>query len=1132
MKKNLLFKKINFLRIKLKAVSLIIALILLINMGYSQNLTPSLSHQIKNNKISLRISNTSLRSILIELQHKSNMGIAFMDNGLIDSFQDMSIDVKNMSTEEALNILLKNTGLTYKIQNNSINIIKIPQVEEKKNFSLQGVVINKENNQVIVGATVLIHNTSEGAISNGKGEFEINVKIGDVLDISYVGMKPMQHKVTSTKNNIKIIMEVDAIAVENVVILGQANISRKSFTGNAKTIKGEDLLKVSRTNVIKALQSFDPSFKIAENIQFGSDPNALPDVYIRGRSSLGAMELNDDALSKNNLTKNPNTPTFIMDGFEVNIQKVYDLDPNRIQSMTILKDAAATAMYGSRAANGVVVITTIPAKDGELRVNYNLTTTMEIPDLSGYDLMNSKEKLNAEVLAGVYTPADNEDLHVNAYRYLDRWNSIYVENVDTDWKSLPLRTAFKHKHSLTVDGGNSGIQYGFNMNYTGDNGVMRGSNRNNAGAELYLQFVFGSFNIRNSVSYTSSWSNDSPYGDFGDYTHKLPYNKYKDEQGDLIRELIYGGTNNSMNPMYEAELGNFSKSSYEELIDNLEIRWSINEYLRATGSLSFTKRWDESNRFVDPLSISSSSQISADNLFTGDLYTGTGGSFDMSARFGLSYNRSLDKHNINFNLNGEILQASADSFSAHYIGFGSSDLNSINHASELYAKPTSNKSESRSAGVTGIFNYSYDNIYLADFSARYEGSSMFGENQKAAPFWAGGFGVNIHNYEFMKGVTAISRLKVRASYGQVGNINFPPYAAQNYYTSMYDDWYATGFGTKIDYLGNPDLKAEKTNTLDAGIDMSFLSDRLKVVATYYNKTTVDMINDVTVPSSSGFVVYKDNLGKVKNIGYELEIYATLVQKKDFNLVVNANFATNKNTLIEIAESLKNYNDKVDGFYDDYEYNNNDIKYTKPFLKYEEGGSLTSIFGMQSLGINPATGQEIYRDRHNNIVYDWESSQQAILGNTEAKGQGNFGLNARYKNISLYASFSYEFGGQRYNNTLVDYVENVDIENSNADKRVLTDRWKKPGDISPLKDIADNSRTRSSSRFVQDYNLLSLNSVSIQYEFADRIAKSLHLERLRIEASASDIFRLCSVKQERGLSYPFARAFNFSLMVNF
>lgn len=1133
MKKKLFFRSLN--KVKRNFILPIIAISLLVNTGYTTELSPNLLYQFKNNKVSIKVLNKSLRSILIELQHKSGMGIAFIDNGLIDLFQDMSIDVQNISIDDALNILLKDTGLTYNIENNSINITQIPQVkkaDKNEKFALSGIVVHKENKKIIVGATLLIINTSDGSITDGKGEFMINVKIGDVLDISYIGMKSIQYKVTSNKNKIEILMEIDAISLENVVVLGQANISRQSFTGNAKTIKGEDILKVSRTNVIKALQNFDPSFKIADNIQFGSDPNALPDVYIRGRSSLGALELNEDALSKNNLTKNPNTPTFIMDGFEVSLQKVYDLDPNRIQSMTILKDAAATAMYGSRAANGVVVITTVPAKDGELRVNYNLTTTIEIPDLSGYDLMNSKEKLDAEVLAGVYTPYEDDEFGVTQ-SYLRRWNSIYIENVDTDWKSLPLRTAFKHKHSLNIDGGSSGIQYGFNMNYTDDAGVMKGSSRNNAGAEIYLQFVFGDFIIKNSISYTSTWSHDSPYGDFGDYTHKLPYNKYKDELGNFVRSLSYSaGGRDKINPMYEAELGSFGKSNSEELIDNLEIRWNINDYLRATGNMSFTKRWNDSNKFTDPLSINSTNQISADNLLSGDLRTNGGGSFDMSARFGLSYNRSINSHNLNFNVNGEILQSTANSLSTHYIGFASSDLNSVNHASELYGKPSSNKSEARSAGVTGIFNYSYDNIYLADISARYEGSSMFGENQKAAPFWSGGLGINIHNYDFMNGVTAISRLKIRASYGQVGNINFPPYAAQNYYTSIYDDWYATGFGTRIEYLGNPNLKAEKTNTLDAGIDMSFFSDRLTVVASYYNKTTVDMINDVTIPSSSGFTFYKDNLGKVQNIGYELEIYATLVKKKDFNLVVNANFATNKNTLIEIAESLKNYNDKVDKFYSDYNSNSTNVKYTKPFLKYEEGGSLTSIFGMKSLGINPATGEEIFRDRQNNIVYDWESSQQGILGNTEAKGQGNFGLNMRYKNVSMYASFGYEFGGQRYNSTLVNYVENVDIANSNADKRVLTDRWKKPGDIASLKDIADKSTTRSSSRFVQDYNLLSLNSVSVQYEFSDRIAKSLCLQRLRVEASASDIFRLSSVKQERGLSYPFARAFNISLMVNF
>lgn len=1090
----------------------------------------SLAQQIKDKLVTVNITKKPIKTILYEIQKQSGVSFAFNEKELNAELGNMSLNVKDCSVEQALDQLFGSTKYTYRLVGNSITIVARPQpTKSQTSFTLTGQVTDASTKRPVAHATVQISGTTIGTITDTNGKYSLPVSVGQTVDVMFVGMKTSVNKITSQIKELNVVLTLDQTNIDNVVVTGQANINRNSFTGNAKTIKGEDLLRASRTNVIKALQTFDPSFKIAENVMFGSDPNSMPDVYIRGRSSLGTFELDKDKFSRNNMENNPNTPTFIMDGFEVSIQKVSDLDPNRIQSVTILKDAAATAMYGSRAANGVVVITTIPAKDGQVRVNYNVTATMEVPDLSDYNMMDAKEKLETELRAGVYDFSVDDDVTL----YWRRWSLVHIEGVNTDWLSLPLRNAFKQKHSVTIDGGTRALQYGFNMNYTDNNGVMKESGRDNVGAEVFLQFAFGSMSIKNTVSYNNTWEHDSPYGSFSDYTHKIPYNRIKDKNGNYLPELQFapGTARDRLNPMYEATLGNFSKRNSEELINNLDIRWDISEYWKATGQLSLSRRWSDNNRFVDPLSVNSSVKISSSNLLAGDLYVGDGASFDMNSRAGVSYNRNINKHNINFNVNGELIEQRSNNTSTHYVGFPSSRLNSINYASGVEGKPIRNESTARSASVTGIFNYSYNNIYLLDASIRHEGSSMFGENQKGAFFWSGGVGINLHNYDFMKDATAISRFKIRASFGQIGNINFPPYAAQNYYTSLFDDWYATGFGTKIEYLGNPNLKTERTNTLDAGLDMSFFNDRLTLVATYYNKTTTDMINDVTIPSSSGFRVYKDNLGKVRNEGYELDLYGSIMQTKDWSITVNANWATNKNTMLEIAESLKNYNDRVD---DIYSSANTDGIYSKtePFRKYEEGGSLTSIFGMRSLGINPQNGREMFIDRAGNMIYDWTAGQQTILGDMESLGQGSFGFNARYKNVTLYASFSYQYGGQTYNQTLVDNVENADIENSNVDKRVLTDRWQKIGDIAPLKDIKDSKKTYPTSRFVQDYNTFSLNSLSVMYEFGEKVTKPIGIERLRLEARADELFRCSSVKQERGLSYPFARSFHLSLMLNF
>ncbi|MGL5682284.1 MAG: SusC/RagA family TonB-linked outer membrane protein [Marinifilaceae bacterium] len=1029
-------------------------------------------------------------------------------------------------------ILLKN-GFRYSLVDNILTIRNGVSEENVERKILKGKIVDKETGESLIGATVLIKRTNLGTSTDVNGEFAIMVLPNDELVISYMGKKTITHRVTNYEDQV-IRLENNPEEMAEVVITGYATIDKNSFTGNAKTVKGEDILKVSRTNVLKALQMFDPSYKVAPNNIFGSDPNALPEIYIRGKSSLGTYELDQDRFSRANMESNPNTPTFILDGFEVSVQKIYDLDPNRIESMTILKDAAATAMYGSLAANGVVVITTKAPKIGAIRVNYNFTGTVEVPDLSDYNLMNSKEKLEAEYLSGVFDPVEGYDQTIGEKLYWKKWNQIYVEGVETDWMSKPLRNAFQQRHSLVVESGTEKIRYNFDLNYIANNGVMKGSKRDNVGAGFNVNILLGAIRITNMISYTATRGVDSPFGTFSDYTHQLPYNKFEDENGTLLKTLeTWGSGTKRINPLYEASLNNFSKQQNDEILNNLQLRWNPLEGMFAQVQVGLMKSWQENKKFIDPKSANSSQELSSSNLLAGDLYYGVGNQSRWNTKFMLSFNKGIGLSSINFNVNAELSESRNYRVETHYRGFASGTQYDINHAAEVYGKPSKTERTSRKSGINAILNYSYNNIYLSDFSIRYEGASIFGKNQQSAPYWSAGLGLNVHNYDFLKDNEIISRLKLRATYGNTGNMNFEPHMSHNYFKALYDDWYITGYGTTLYYLGNPNLKSERTNTIDLGVDLSLFNERVVLSATYYDKHTKDMITDVTVPSSSGFTTYKDNMGETSNKGYEFELYTNLITTSNWNLGIWGNYAHNENRLEKIAESMKNYNNRVNDYYADYDYNIENLKYTRPFVKYEEGGSLNAIYGMRSLGIDPATGKEIFQGRNGNILYEYNPAEQSIIGNTEAKGQGAFGINIRYRNLTLSSSFQYEFGGDLYNETLVNYVENARIAEDNVDKRVLYDRWQKPGDIAPLKDIKDrNETTRATSRFVQRNNWVTLNSLTLQYDFPSHFAKALCMERIRVDANCGELFRWSTVKQERGLSYPFARNFNLTLMVSF
>ena len=429
-----------------------------------------------------------------------------------------------------------------------------------------------------------------------------------------------------------------------MVVTGYAKISKNSFTGTSVTVSADQLMSVSKTNVLGAMQVFDPSFRIAENNLVGSNPNKVPELYIRGRSGIGTTELDAADLSESALRNNPNLPTFIMDGFEISVQKLYDMDPSRIESITILKDAAATAMYGSRAANGVVIITTVTPKPGKINIDYNFTGTLEFPDLTDYNLMNAREKLETEVAAGLFKADPKSDDYGDVQRtltqrYKAKLNNV-VRGVDTYWLSKPLRTVFNQKHSLYLDGGTENLRWGADLSYTSGEGVMKGSFRDRMAGGLSLSYRLGSFQVRNYFSYTYTNSEESPYGSFSKYTSKQPYDEYLDENGQYLKDTYpWNGSSGYENPLYEATLNSYDRSKSWELINNTELLWNINPYLLLKGQVSVTKSNSDSRTFTDPRSRSernNDNKLSLSNVVSGWLDIATANSLTWDATATLS----------------------------------------------------------------------------------------------------------------------------------------------------------------------------------------------------------------------------------------------------------------------------------------------------------------------------------------------------------------------------------------------------------------------------------------------------------------------------------------------------------------
>lgn len=998
-----------------------------------------------------------------------------------------------------------------------------------------GKVIDKLSKEPMVGVTIRLDGHSSGVITDVDGNYVLKLpEKGGLVIYSYIGFETRRMKVAS-RQKVDVAMVEATESIQEVIVTGYNSIQKESFTGNTTKIEKEELLKVNPNNLISAIQTFDPSFRIQENLTVGSDPNSLPQFVLRGQTGIGETALGQasaSSISREVLTGNSNLPIFILDGFEVDVEKIYDLDINSVHSINILKDAAATAMYGSRAANGVIVIERRAPEAGKFRVQYSGMLSVEMPDLSSYNLMNASEKLEAERLAGLY---DSTTPEIDSYTdsYYQRLNNV-LTGVDTYWLSQGLRTALSNKHSVFIDGGENDVRWGVELGFRGVEGVMKHSSRKNANAAFYVDYRIGGLQIKNKVTYTYNKSTDVPFNSFSDYSHLLPYMRLYDEEGNYVRRLEdFGGYSGSqVNPLYEINFYNsFDRTSYNEVADDLSLNWHITDGLRLRGQFSVLMRNTSSDLYKDPASASYSSATSSVN---GDKTESSQRKTVIDGSLSLMYNNTYHGHNINFCLSSNLRQTQTSASETNFRGFPGGDLISSNYAAEVYGKPSSSDNTTRLVGALLTSNYTYNNIYLADLTGRVDGSSEFGADKRWSTFWSVGAGINIHNYDFMKTNKTISLLKFRASYGLTGKTNFSLYSAKDMYQLETDSWYPTGYGVFLYQKGNPDLKWERKYTLDYGFELGLWHDKVYLKASAYDERTIDLITDYTIPSSSGFTSYKENMGKVKNTGIELELRMRLYSDRNWMFQVYGSFARNKNTIVEISQAMRDYNKKVEELFEDYNpESSSNSKYAKTYLKYYEGASLTSIYGMKSLGISPTNGKEIYLRRNGDVTDVWSADEWSVIGDTAPKGQGSFGYTLAYKQFSMFASFLYTFGGDAYNNTLVSYVENADIKNENVDRRVLLDRWQKPGDVTTMKDIRDrNVTTGASSRFVQKNNTLQWSSLTMSYNFRSEQLKKIRISGLRLSLTMNDLFYWSTIRQERGLDYPYSRSFSLTTNIIF
>lgn len=1068
-------------------------------------------------------------------------GYAFVFNkDLLATVKPIDVQVKNELLESVLTDVLYGTGLKYEIKYKTIIITKRSALEsdaepadksgagETKNKFIEinfqqkisGKVTDQEG-RALPGASIrLLGKSMIKMTTDGDGNFTINTIPADsALQVSYIGYKTRTVPLVKGKTNYNISLKITDAGLKDVIITGVFDKPKESYTGAVTVISKEQLKLFGNRNLLKTIGNIDPSFDIQETNNYGSDPNQTPNIEIRGSSTIG-----DVTNLQTNRAATLNQPLYILDGFEVTIERVMDMNQTDVESVVILKDASSTAIYGSRGANGVVVITSVKPVAGKLRLVYTGGLNLEIPDLSSYNQFNSVDKLALEQRAGLYTSTSL--LTQNTLTALYNTNlKAAVEGVNTNWAKVPTQTGVGQYHKLDISGGDAQFRYIMNGSYNQIKGSMQGTDRDNFNGSMTIMYLMDKVRFSNNLSIGLNTANLSSIGQFSEYLLMNPYWSPFASDGTANKTFSsFGGASTIYNPYYNSTLTDFYTKKYTTIRNNTQVDWDITKAIKWTNAIGFNKQVGSSDNFSSPSNTTFINTTDINNKGSYSKSNDEQQNYQFSTT--LSYNQIFGKHSIFLGLSGQALETTANVTQIKVTGFINDTQTDISNGLTYSGlRPTTTSSTIRTVGSTASMSYIYDSRFFADASYRLDGASSFGSNSRFGNFWSAGLGWTVSNEKFMQEkLPAINQLRLRYSYGVSGSLNFSPADALTTYTYDTSSLYRYLIGTSITGFGNDDLKWQNTYQQNFGLDFALFNNKVVFSANSYIKNTNNAITQGTLAYSHGFSTYTQNVGKVRNTGTDMMATVNILRNSgEHNLNWSVSLASyhNKNILVKLSDAIKKANAINAGLSTSFGTSR----------QYVEGESMDEIYVYDSPGVDAATGQVLYRDAAGNITTNTANLTKIAVGSAQPKINGRLSTMLRYGSFIANIGFAGRFGGKKLNSTLLGKVENSYVR-SNLDVRAGGLRWQNPGDITAFKDIRSETSTQPNTRFVFTENTVTLNNVNLQYELPLRWIKRLNMQRFAVSASMSDVFYWSNIEQERGTAYPYSLKPSFSLSATF
>ncbi len=931
--------------------------------------------------------------------------------------------------------------------------------------SLRGVVVDT-NRDPLPGVSIHIKDTEFRTVTNLDGTYKlVGVYNGAKIEYAFLGMKA-KTVVYKNQEEIDVVLHEDATELSEVVVKAKTNINEIDIRAKSGVVAAVDVKRVEEKPMIDiglALQGSVPGLSVINTGDLGS----VPEIRIRGNSSL----------RKGNAT---NEPLYVMDGQVITAETFYNLNPSDIESIKVLKDAAACALYGVKAANGVLEITSKRGYEGKLSVNYNMNIGITTRGRRGIEMMNSAEKLELERLI--------QNPETPGYRYsADYYNRYYsnspdlskliaqgaakldsMRNINTDWYDELLHTSLYQKHNLSLKGGSSTTSYYVSANYTQQGGRIPGNDKHRMSLRLNLDQKLGNigfllFSVNGGYSKTNT-----PNGTTNDPA-SLVYelNPYEQTVGELWSNP--GQTYSDLMNQFQEEITDTDAGASASInitpIKGLDIAAVAGVNFMLTENKQFT-----------PSTAYTETHSGIPEIERGIYSKSKGTNINVSTNVRVTYNRTFnEKHDFTIGANTDYYLTTSDNVLMR--GYGVGTINSaaaINQSLQGNRQPYVSGLRDKNAqiGVGVVGGYTYDGTYDLYATYKLDASSVLPSDKRWNSAWAVGVGWTPSQYGFMKKQKVLTNLNFKASYGYMANLNGVSISSTVASFAYSTQGYENVRPLDLMSLYNSDLKPEQTKSIDAGVSMEFFK-RLSIDFNWYNRKTEDALLDVPIPASTGYSSLKRNIGALQNQGVELSLNARLVDRMDWTFILGANIAYNHNKVLDLY-----YTDKI--------YTSEDALVPD----YEVGKSYDMLYGPQSLGINPLTGYPVFLLPDGTEKQATEPLKQedvVALGYSTPPYSGSVNLTLSYKWFDLDVDFYYSLGGiQRYNYS---YVRTKDDIHKNAVAGQTQDMWFRPGDQDKTyptpfytsTTAENNISLYPNSLTVGSSNYLRLSLISLRYK---------------------------------------------------